>query len=250
MHRHEIITSLSKDYPDDVVNSLVGSYISALGEYRKENWKFCAIEAGQFVESARRMIHYKLTGESVPLDKEMSEKFTNKQLLFWENKESIYPEEYRIIIPRNIYAMYCIRNKRGAAHLTMIDPNKMDASLLINNSKWVLSEFFRLSSKKPFDETIDIVESIMNRDSSLIWNIGDTARVLDPKMSCNNQILCLLYAKDNQSRDELLKATEYKNPSRFDQILGGLHDKRLIEYKNQKCTLSPLGINEAEKLLK
>ncbi len=250
MYRNDIITSLAKDYPEDIANALVGNYISALGEYRKEDWMNCSGYIGKFVESARRMIHIKLTGESVPLNKEMNEKFTNKQLNEWENMRSEFPEEYRIIIPRNLYAMYCIRNKRGGVHLNHISPNKMDASLLINSSKWVLSEFFRLSSTKSIEETTDIIESIMNKDICLIWNTGETDRILDPKMSCSKQILCLLYSKNGQNKDDLLKATEYKNPSRFDNLLNDLHRNRFIEYKDSKCILSPLGINEAEKLLK
>ena len=60
-------------------------------------------------------------------------------------------EEYRIIIPRVLYSMYCIRNKRGMIHINNINPNRVDALYLINSSKWILSEIIRLTSNIDFE---------------------------------------------------------------------------------------------------
>ena len=76
--------------------------------------------------------------------------FNERILTTWENYGSAYDEVYRIIIPRCLYAMYCIRNKRGMIHKNHIDPNKMDATILLNDTKWVLAEFFRMSSTLSF----------------------------------------------------------------------------------------------------
>jgi hypothetical protein len=248
MRRNDIITELLKDYPKEIIEVFIENYVRALGEYRKGNWKYVGNEIGQYVECAYRMIDYKLTGKYIPLNDKLPN-FNEIQLNKWENANSNIIIEYRIIIPRNLYAMYCIRNKRGMIHKNHIDPNYMDATYLCNSAKWVLAEFFRLSSNKSFDETIEIVNSIINREINLIWNSGSIIRILDSKMNCSNQVLCLLYVKNNQTTKELFKSTEYSNLTKFKGILKDLHNKRLIEYNNQICTISPLGEKIVEELL-
>jgi hypothetical protein len=248
MQRSDIESSLTSEYPAEVVNLLLGNYLSAIGEYRKENWKYVGNEIGQFVECSRRMIEYKITGQYTPLTVKLAI-FNEKILNQWENSPTTIPEEYRIIIPRIIYAMYCIRNKRGMIHKNQIDPNRMDATVLLSNTKWVLAEFFRLTSNKTFNETIDIIDSIISKETSVVWDNGTLLRILDTKMSCANQILCLLYLKNNQTDKDLLKAIEYSNPSRFKGILYTLHKLREIEFSSSICTISPKGIQKAELIL-
>jgi len=135
-------------------------------------------------------------------------------------------------------------------HKNHIDPNQMDANYLLYSTKWILAEFFRLTSTKSFCETIEIIDSIINRITSLVWDTGTIIRVLDTKMSCNNQVLCLLYLKNNQTDEELLKAIEYSNSSSFKKNLKLLHKSRYIEYCNSICSISPIGIQKAESLLR
>ena len=146
--------------------------------------------------------------------------------------------------------MYCIRNKRGMIHKNHIDPNQMDAYLILNNSKRVLAELIRLSSSLSFDKTIEIVDSIMYRETSIIWNAGNFSRILDTRMSCADQIVCLLYLKNNQTEQELRKTIEYSNASRFKDILKALHKNRLIEYSDSICIISPIGIQKSRRIIK
>lgn len=154
-----------------------------------------------------------------------------------------------MLIPRTLYAMYCLRNKRGMIHKSSIDPNKMDATVLLGNAKWILAEFFRLASTLPFEETEAIIESIICRETSVVWDTGTSLRILDTRMSAKDKVLCLLYVKDRQSELELQTSIEYKNGSEFKKILRGLHKDKLVEYSEGKCMLSPIGILQAEVLL-
>ena len=70
------------------------------------------------------------------------------------------------------------------------------------------------------------------------------------RMSCADKVLCLLYTRDNQTDTALRNSVEYKNLTEFKRILKRLHAKRLIEYAAPNCTLSPLGIQRAEEILK
>lgn len=135
-------------------------------------------------------------------------------------------------------------------HKNHIDPNKMDATILLNDTKWILAEFFRLSSTLSFEETESIIDSIMCKESSLIWDTGSVLRVLDTKMSCADKVLCLLYMRNSQTDAELRNSVEYKNPTEFKRVLKTLHNKRMIEYAAPNCTLSPLGVQRVEEILK
>ena len=134
-------------------------------------------------------------------------------------------------------------------HKSHIDPNRMDASVLLSNTKWVLAEIFRQVSTMSFEKTEEIVNSIIRKESSIVWDTGDGLRILDTKMSCKNKVLCLLYMKDGQLDTDLQKSTEYKNTTEFKRVLRSLHKEKLIEYSDSKCILSPTGLIEAETLL-
>ncbi|WP_249028578.1 hypothetical protein [Tannockella kyphosi] len=235
-------------YPEELVLYLLTSYENALIEFKKCNWQYTGNEMGQFIETSRRLIEYQLHGEFTSLTDKLSI-FNEKALIIYENVPS-KQEEYRIIIPRVLYSMYCIRNKRGMIHKNHIDPNKMDASLLLYNAKWVLAEFYRLVSTKTFEETEEIINGIMCKETSIVWDTGSTLRILDAKMSTKDKVLCLLYIKDSQTAEELQSSIEYSNSTTFKKQLWDLHKNRLIEYSLDKCYISPLGMEKAERLLR
>ena len=248
MTKSEIKNVLMTVYPDELVDALLTSYENALAEYKKEHWQYFGNEIGQFVEVARRMIEYQLDNHYTPLADKLAN-FNERILTAWENYDSTFSEVYRIVIPRCLYSMYCLRNKRGMIHKSHIDPNRMDASVLLSNTKWVLAEIFRQVSTMSFEDTESIVDSIMCKETSIVWDTGNCLRVLDPKMSCKNKVLCLLYIKDGQLDVELQKSIEYKNTTEFKRVLRTLHREKLIEYIDSKCLLSPIGLIQAEVLL-
>lgn len=248
MTKSDIKNTLTIVYPTELVESLLTSYENALAEYKKEHWQYFGNEIGQFVEVARRMIEYQLDNRYTPLANKLAN-FNERILTAWENYDSKFSEVYRIVIPRCLYSMYCLRNKRGMIHKSHIDPNRMDATVLLSNMKWVLAEIFRQVSTMSFEETEEIVNSIICKESSVVWDTGNCLRILDTKMSCKNKVLCLLYMKNGQSDTDLQKSIEYKNTTEFKRVLRTLHKEKLIEYADSKCILSPTGLIKAETLL-
>ena len=248
MLEDNIKSMLSACYSEELVESVLNSYKNAQKEYRIGNWQYLGNEIGQFIETARRMIEWKLDQKYTPMTKALPI-FSEKVLQTYEANHPGISEAYRIIIPRCLYSMYCLRNKRGMIHKSDISPNKMDATVLLDNAKWVLAEFVRLSSDLSFEETVECIDSIMCKETSVVWDTGDTLRILDTKMVTENKILCLLYLKDMQSENALRSSIEYSNASYFRKILRTMHSKRLIEYNPDHCKISPLGIKAAEVLL-
>lgn len=248
MKRSDILTVLKAAYPHELADSLLINYENSIREYKKSNWQYFGNEIGQFIEVARRIIEYQLDSKYTPIADKLKN-FNERILIEWENHDSKYPEVYRIIVPRCLYAMYCLRNKRGMIHKNQINPNKMDATILLGNTKWVLAELFRMSSMLSFEETEAVINTIISKETSIIWNTGTGLRILDTKMSAKNKVLCLLYICDGQADSELQNSIEYKNTTNFRKLLRSLHKDKFIEYWNSKCLISPLGIDIAEKLL-
>lgn len=248
MQINEIQIELNKTYPTDLTKALIESYLSSLREYRKKNWNFCINELGQFIEICRRIVCINLGDAPMALSVALPN-FTPSVLQCWEQKDkSIYDESVRIIIPRQLYSMYCVRSKRGAIHANHINPNQIDARVLLDQAKWVFAELFRLSSTLSFEETLLIIDSIMVKEFDVIWKVNDKYRIIDTSMKTPTKVLCLLYLKDEQLDIDLQEQIEYKNTSNFRILLRKLHAEKKIEYSNSKCYISPLGINFVEKL--
>ena len=122
MTRSDIQTVLESVYPHELAESLLINYENALREFKKGNWRYFGNEIGQFIEVSYRMIEFQLTANYTPIANKLPN-FNERILIAWENYGSTYDEVYRIIIPRCLYAMYCLRNKRGMIHKNHIDPN-------------------------------------------------------------------------------------------------------------------------------
>lgn len=247
MNNSIIRNSFDSNVPKELSDALFDSYSKGLKEYSKGNWQYFINEIGQFNETVYRIIEYLLTGSYTPLKRKLNN-FNETVLIKWENVPNV-EENIRVIIPRVLYSMYCIRNKRGAIHKNNINPNKMDANLLLSSAKWILAELYRFLSNDNIVECQKAIDSIINKEIDLLWRVEDKVRILDNSMRCCDKILILLYINNNMSVDELIKNIEYSNKSIFKNILNKMHKEKFIEYSNEICIISPKGMLEAEKII-
>ena len=230
--------------------TLAASILATFKEVEKNfflrSWKTSELDSGHFVEAARRFVDFRLSGAYLPIGKTLST-FNNNELSRLEN--SAGNEAYRLHIPRALFSIYGMRNKRGVGHLGAISPNYLDATFIVATCKWVVGEFLRIESKMSFDETVAVVERIVDRPIPGIWDIGNVKRVLADGLSIRDQILFLLLAKSPQPNRKLLKSTGYGNVVYFQKVVRKLHSTHHIELTaNAMCHLSPKGRQVAEKI--
>lgn len=246
MRVYDILKNVSNEI---LATCIIDSYKEVVENFVIERWKYAELDAGHFVEAVRRFLELKLFGTYTPLNQRLPN-FSNAELTRYENATG--DESYRILIPRTLYSIYCIRNKRGAGHLTGVSPNEMDATFIIYSVKWVLSELVRLNSTLSPDQTLALISSIVERQVDLIWKHEGITRILDTTISKNLQVLILLYDENTQSEEKLRKAVEYANATNFRGVLRDFHSKRLLEYDSEKkiCTITPKGLGLAEKIIK
>lgn len=249
MERIQIQNLLKKEIPEELIDNLLEHYQKANNEFLKENWDYVGNEIGKFIEVAFRIVQnrtlkqYTLMNEKLPI---ISEGF----LKTFEQSNNAN-EEYRIIIPRVLYSMYCIRNKRGMIHINNINPNRMDALYLINSSKWILAELIRITSNIDFEIAMEIIDEILDKTIPYIWKNNDIVRVLNTKLNVKERILAILYSEDKMDFEKLFNCIEYKNKTIFKKYILELHKARYIEFdSNEQCIILPNGIKYIEEILK
>lgn len=240
---------LSKKYPEELVDGLLACYSNAISEFRKENWKYFGDEIGQFIEYARRIIEFQFQNDCTQVGSALPS-FNEQLLMNLAQADSSQNESYRIIIPRVLFAMNTIRNKRGTIHVSYISPNKIDASLQLGSMKWILAELIRLNSDTSSTEAEELINSIVQKEDVLLWEVNNKTRILNSKLSSKDQVLLLLYKHNSLPISKLLEFTEYKNKSRFVANIKSMHDARLLELSDEDiCTISPSGLHYIEELL-
>lgn len=242
------INILKSEYPDELADKLIDAYNNAIREYKKRNWKYFGNEMGRFVEVAIRMVELKTAGKYTNLKDKLATLNENKLKQF-EQSQITKNISFRILIPRQLFVMYTIRNKRGMIHINEVDPNYMDATALLNISKWVLAEFVRNSKNIDYDDAIKIIEELIAKENMVIWIEEDIFKILDTHITLEEKILCILYYKNNICETELFKLTEYSNITIFKKKLKKMHTEQKINYTKDKITISPIGINLAEDKL-
>jgi hypothetical protein len=229
-----------------LTDSILATFKEVERNYFLRSWKTSELDSGHFVESVRRFIDHRLTGSYVPIGSTLST-FNSNELRRLEN--STGSEAYRLHIPRILFAIYGLRNKRGVGHLGLVSPNYLDATFIIATCKWVLGEMLRAESSLSFDETAAVVESIVDRPMPGLWDTGSTHRILAEGLSLRAQILFLLLAESPQTTERLITSTDYSNAAYFRKLLRKLHSERRIELTSDgTCHLSPTGYKEAEKI--
>lgn len=243
----KVIDYLESRFPKELVDALINAFDEVQSNYRIEKWKPSELDAGHFVEAVRRLLEHELTGKYTPLDKSLGS-FNQQVLNGYELASG--DEVFRILIPRVLFSVYCIRNKRGVGHISSISPNKLDATYILNSAKWVLAELVRISAYSSPDDAYELTNAILERQVDLIWDDGESFMILNSKLKAEEKILISLYKKDKIEIDQLQNLIGYKNKSNFRKIAEKLKSKSLIDItSNNICKLSPLGQNEAERII-
>lgn len=238
---------LKAGYNAELADHIIKSFSEIQTNYVLKKWKPSELDAGHFVEAARRTIDFVFRGAYTPFNTSLP-KFTDAELARYERETS--HESYRMLIPRALKAIYNIRNKRGVAHVSDVDPNEMDATYILYTTKWIVAELIRLKSSLSPAHAQQLVNSVVERQIPLLWKEADIETILVPGMPTSDQVLVLLYDKSPRTVLELQQITEYKNTTNFKKILRRLHDKKFVYLSaDESCRLTPVGVGEAELLI-
>lgn len=231
--------------PATLRTELLTAYGEILRNYRERRWEPSELNGGKLCEVAYSILQGHTNGQFPKRSTKPRNMVDACRSL--ESAPSSFPRSVRIQIPRMIVALYEIRNNRGVGHVGGdVDPNHMDATCVVEMSKWVLSELVRVFHDVSTEEATAAVDALVERTVPTVWKVGENLRVLNPRMSMRDKTLLLLYHRRGPVVEEDLRQwVEHSNPSVYRRdVLRKAHKAKWLEYDAGKKTveISPLGI--------
>jgi len=246
-----ISTQLQKHLDVGLVEELLRTYKEIKDQYFLGHHEPSELNGGKFCEVVYRILEYVTAGgKFTPLGRH-SPRLVEKLWQLQGLDSSLYTDTVRVHVPRVLISIYEIRNKRGVGHVGGdVNPNFADSTYIAAGADWVMAELLRLYYGCSLNEAQRIVDGVVQRRVPVVHDYGDVKRVLNPRTKYPEQVLMLLAsaAGGKLTEDQLIEWTEHSNPTIFRRdVLGRMHKKRLLEWRNGSCTISPTGLRQAEE---
>lgn len=171
-----------------------------MSDFGQGDWEGSIAKSGKFVEAILKAV---ATHCNVPF--EVGRKFKADKLMndLGQLPYGSFDDSLRLLIPRACRLIYDIASNRGARHdPDEVDPNSMDANVVMPLASWILAEGIRYSQKGVIDpsEAELMVESLVERRYPVVEEID--GRVY-------------LHAGDKSAVDVALVALARQHPKRM-----------------------------------
>lgn len=240
--------------PETLRQPLLDTFSTIVRNYRESRWEPSELNGGKFCEVVYSILRGHIDGR-FPASPSKPRNMVAACMAL-ENDGASLPRAVRIQIPRMIIALYEIRNNRGVGHVGGdVDPNNMDARVVLEMAKWILADLVRIfhPNNVSTEHASAIVDSLVERTVPAVWKVGDIRRVLDPSLKAREQVLLLLYSVNGPAKvSDLFSWVEHSNFSVFKKkVVGQLHKERLVNFNVDTglVALSPTGTHEVESKL-
>lgn len=246
-------TTALSGIPDGLRKPLLDALSEILRNFREQRWEPSELNGGKLCE----VVHSVLKGH---IDGRMPSRPTKPRNMLdacrdLEKADSNrFSRSVRIQIPRMLIGLYEIRNNRGVGHVGGdVNPNHMDAKVVVECAKWVVAELVRVFHGCTTSEATQVVEALTERTVPTVWVVQDRRRVLRTDLSKKDQTLLLLYSVSGPVRDVTLTSwVEHSSTSAYKRdVLRRAHRERSIDYNERsgEVFISPSGIDYVEKHL-
>ena len=225
--------------PQQLRKELIDEYRLIIQNYAEHRWSPAELSAGRFCEIVYSILSGYGSGE-YPARASKPDDFVSACRKLESNKK--VPRSFQILIPRTLPALYEVRNNRGVGHVGGdVNSNHMDATFVVSASNWILAELVRVFHNVSIEEAQQLVDAIAERRVPLIWQGGEVKRVLNPKIEVRDQLLLLIASSSGKINARDLRVwTEYKNSTRFIELLNNLHKARMIEFNESNSSVEIL----------
>jgi len=239
--------------PDGLRDELLLTFNEIVTNFRNGKWEPSELNGGKLCEVVYTILKGYTDGSYPTNASKPRDMVTACRQL--EQAASSFPRSVRIQIPRVLVALYEVRNNRGVGHVGgEVDPNHMDAAMVLHNARWIMAELIRVFHDVDVATAAAAVETLTEREIPLIWGVNGQKRILSGNFKTKEKVLLLLYSQPSTSvsEDDLVAWTEHSNAAVFRRdILVKGHKARLWEYdkRSRMVNLSPLGAAEVEAKL-
>ncbi len=239
--------------PSGLRDPLLAAFNEIVVNFRERRWGASELNSGKLCEVACAILKGHVDGEFPPgLSKPSNMVQACTDLA--KADDTRFPRSVRIQMPRVLIALYEVRNNRGVGHVGGdVDPNHMDAAVVLAMAQWVMAELVRLFHGTDARTATEAVDALVERTIPVVWEVDGKRRVLDCSLKMKQKMLLLLYSVPGAvSEATLVDWLEHSNPTVFRRdVLVPAHNARHVEYDRTAKTvrLSPLGAREVEQKL-
>ncbi len=243
-------TGYLESIPQGLREPLLASFNQIVRNFREGRWEPAELNGGKLCEIVFTIIRGVVDGNFPAKPGKPRNMVDSCRALESENKK--FGRSLCIQIPRLLVALYEVRSNRGVGHVGGdVDPNHMDAVLVLNMAKWLMAELIRIFHDVETAEATNVVENLIDKTVPLVWRVAGKVRVLNPSLTMKEKSLVLSFVSNGPlAEGELLESVEHSNSTVFRRdVLIPLHDARLIEYdrNTKQIYLSPLGVRFVEE---
>lgn len=244
-----------KDLPTGIRDDLLGAFNGIVKNYREHRWEPSELNGGKLCEAVYTITKGYLEGGNYPARARKPQRFPQACWAL-EQKYQAVPNSKspRILIPRMMTGLYDIRSNRGVGHAGGdVNPNQMDATVVLYMSKWLMAELVRLLHALTTDEATQVVDALIEREVAWVWSHEDKKRVLRTGLTWKQQTLVLMLPESGEVAEaDLQRWLDHPSLASYRKdVLRPMHKIRQIEYDANSRTvrLLPPGVTSAEALV-
>ena len=183
---------------------------NAVNDYGKGDWEGCIAKAGKFVEALLKAL-----GVHCSVVFEEGRKFKADKLMtdLSQLPQGSFDDTLRLLMPRACRVIYDIASNRGARHDPHeVNPNSMDANVVMPLASWLLAEAIRYAQKGAVDPSgaEQLVGSLTERRYSVVEKVDGRVYLHAAKKSARDVALVVLAQQHPKRMDpkELVEAVE------------------------------------------
>jgi hypothetical protein len=249
----EIYTRLvATQFAAKYVNAAVGHFQDMIDEFQLGEWENSIAKGGKLVEAVLKAL-CDYVKEKVPTGKQFKAGAIIDMLA---NKPANIDDTVRLTMPRACRLVYDVASNRGGRHdAGEVDPNEMDASVVVASASWLLAELLRFSQKGAMavGEVVDLIASLNQRKFPFTEDIDGRLYFSLKGLSARDVELLTLWRIHPQrmSKDDLIAAAKRHGNSEANAKVGLSRLNRVVDddgQGNYRLLLS--GVAEAEELIK
>ena len=244
---------LGKKFDSRRVGSVIKHFLKCVQGFEQTDWEKSITKAGKFIEATVKP-PVNVLKNRIPRPREFkashyAQKITNI------NKKDLPEDELRVQIPRACIFTYDISSNRGARHdPEELDPNEMDANVVISTCSWILAELVRVCAKGTLaiDEVKQLVDSLMERRYPIFEDIDGRIYVDHKKYTSAPECALLILSRSYPGRidrktlvDLLIRHTFRRTALKFERL------KQYVDIDSAgNILLRANGRQKAEQILK
>jgi hypothetical protein len=221
--------------------------------FQQAAWEQAIAKNGQFVEAILKAL-YLHVGQTLPPARKFKAG-TVMDFLEHQTPAASFDDTIRITIPRACRFAYDIASNRGARHdPAEIDPNLMDARVVVATAAWVLAESVRYAQKGALDPTTvrELVDGLTQRQYPFIEDVDGRVYFHVIGASAPDVAVLSLWRKSpgRLTKAELMAAVTRHRFSKASAAMAVSRIARLVDEDDQgRLRLLQPGFKRAEQLI-